>query len=303
MSPDARKTLASVGIALVAAGAGVVAYFLATSGTLAYAARRPIGPPGAPLTNTDIERWITRDGNEVRFADNVTGMPPPREWTHRPYRMAIPANAREVPVTSPVRTKLVPEGFNRLTSERTRYLDAVRRVLQGAGLGAYDPRILMILWANESAWDRASWGYNLGNVKAQGTVYCASYPTLLQTRKVFVTVPESVGVQVFIDGLRSIDGYHVFRTPEEYARYCDRVAVKASLYANRTVTVNGVTYRGAQDALTRGDVGGCEAFARIISPPTRGGLGYSPELPDARAGMFLGAWRNSARLCGAGWRR
>lgn len=296
---EAKKAIA---VTAVAAGAGVVTYFLLSQGTVAYAARRPIRP-GGPLTDEEIERWITRDGKEVRFADNQTGMPPARQWTHRPYRFAIPTTAKEVPVAAPRRTPIVPEGFNRMTGERVRYLNAVRGILQRAGLGSYDPRILMILWANESAWDRASWGNNLGNVKSQGTLYCQDYPTLLRTRKVWTTVPESEGVQVFIDGLNSIDGYHTFSDPSVYARYCNRVAVVAPLYAGRSVTVNGVTYRGAADALTRGDIGGCEAFARIISPPTRGALGYSPEGPDERARMFVGAWRNSARLCGAGWIR
>lgn len=257
-----------------------------------------MGVPGQPLTDLDIERWITRDGNEVRFADNTTGMPPAREWTHRPYRYAVPTGAKEVSVFSPRKTPLVPEGFNANSGERVRYLNAVRALLQRAGLGSYDPRILMILWANESAWDRACWGYNIGNVKSQGTLYSPSYPTLLRTRKVFTTVPESEGVQVFKDGLASIDGYHTFNDPSVYARYANRVSIIAPNYANRSVVVNGRTYRGAPDALTVGGIDGAEAFARIISAG-----GYSPENGDNRSRMFRGAWNRSAQLCGAGWVR
>jgi hypothetical protein len=298
---NANRLLVTAGIVGVGGVATVVVYFLTTQGTVAYAMRRPVDSnarPGSPLTDRDIELWITRDGKEVRFADNQTGMPPAREWTHRPYRFAIPPNAREVPVTNPVRTPLVPGGFNRNTGERVRYLNAVRDILRRAGLGAYDPRILMILYANESAWDRASWGYNLGNVKAQNTVYARSYPELLRTRKVFVTVPESSGVQVFKDNLRSIDGYHTFADPADYMRYSNRVAIVSPNYANRQVTVGGRVFRGAPEALTVGGIAGCEAFARIVSLG-----GYSPEGPDQRARMFVGAWNRSAQLCGAGWVR
>lgn len=299
---DPKKLAIAAAATASAGGLAYGAWYVATRGNLTHALRRPI-TSGGPLTDNDIERWITRDGNEVRFADNRTGMPPHREWTHRPYQMAIPPNAQEVPVIPPFRTQVVPGGFNRLTGERVKYLDGVRSILSAAGLGAYDPRILMILWANESGWDRSSWGHNLGNVKSQGTVYAQDYPTLLRTRKVRVTVPESRGVMVFKDGLQSIDGYHVMPDFATYARYCDRVAIRAPLYANRTVTVAGRTYRGAADALQAGGIGGAEAFARIISPPTRGALGYSPELPDARAAMFTGSWRASERLCGARWVR
>jgi len=298
---NANRILATTAVVGVGGVTAVVVYFLTTQGTVAYAMRRPVDPnlrPGSPLTDRDIELWITRDGNEVRFADNQTGMPPAREWTHRPYRFAVPPNAREVPVMNPVRTPLVPEGFNRNSGERVRYLNAIRTVLQRAGLGSYDARILMILYANESAWDRACWGYNMGNVKAQNTVYARSYPELLRTRKVFVTVPESSGVQVFKDNLRSIDGYHVFTDPADYARYSNRVAIISPNYANRQVVVNGRTYRGAPDALTVGGIDGAEAFARIVSLG-----GYSPEGPDARARMFRGAWNRSAQLCGSGWVR
>ena len=303
MAPTAKALAIGAGAAVGVGGLAYGVYYVATRGRLSFIARRPIRMPGAPLTDEDIQRWITRDGNEVRFADNRTGMPAAREWTHRPYQVAIPASAQEVPVIAPFRTPVVPQGFNRLTGERVRYLDGIREILRGAGLGAYDPRILMILWANESGWDRATWGHNLGNVKAQGTVYCQDYPTLVRTRKVRTTVPESRGVQVFADNLASIDGYHVMPDFTAYARYCDRVAIRAPLYAGRTVVVAGQAYRGAADALARGGLEGAEAFARIISPPSRGGLGYSPELPDARAAMFRGSWAASARLCGSRWVR
>ena len=298
---NANRILATTAVVGVGGVTAVVVYFLTTQGTVAYAMRRPVDPnlrPGSPLTDRDIELWITRDGNEVRFADNQTGMPPAREWTHRPYRFAVPPTAKEIPVTAPGRTTLVPEGFNRNNSQRVRYLNAVRTILQRAGLGSYDPRILMILYANESAWDRACWGYNIGNVKAQGTLYARSYPELLRTRKVYTTVPESVGCQVFIDGLRSIDGYHVFADPADYMRYSNRVAIIAPNYSRRSVVVNGRTYNGAPDALTQGGIDGAEAFARIISLG-----GYSPEGPDARARMFRGAWNRSQTLCGDGWIR
>lgn len=296
--PDAKQIAIGVG-ATAAVGAGAYAvYYVATSGNLGNIARRPIQVSGRPLTDEDITRWVTRDGNEVRFADNKTGMPPHREWTHAPYQMVPRVPAHEVPVIAPFRTPLVVGGFNRLSGERVRYLNAVREVLRAGGLSHYDPRILMILWANESGWDRHCWGNNLGNVKAQGTVYAQSFPQLVRDRKVRVTVPESIGVQVFMDNLRSIDGYHVMPDPATYARYCDRVAIRSPNYANRTVTVGGRAYRGAEDALRAGGIDGAEAFARIISLG-----GYSPEGPDARTRMFRGSWAVSQRLCGAGWVR
>ena len=295
MASVAAKAAIGVGSA-AAVGAGVyTVYYVATRGTVGNIARRTLG---GPLTAEDITRWVTRDGKEVRFADNRTGMPDPPAWTHRPYQMAVPPSAREVPVVSPARTPLVPGGFNRLTGERARYLDAVREVLRAAGLGHYDPRILMILWANESGWDRACWGYNIGNVKSQNTVYAQSLPDLIRTRRVRVTVPESIGVQVFADNLRSIDGYHVMPDPATYARYADRVAIRSPNYSGRTVSVSGQTYRGAEDALRRGGIDGAEAFARIVSLG-----GYSPEGPDARSRMFRGSWAASERLCGARWVR
>lgn len=295
---DGEKALMVAG-GTAAIGAGVyAAWYVGTHGTMGNIARRPIRMSGQPLTADDITRWVTRDGKEVRFADNRTGMPDPPPWTRRPTQMATPPGAKEVPVVAPTRTPLVPGGFNRLTGQRVRYLDAIREVLRAAGLGDYDPRIMMILWANESGWDRSCWGYNVGNVKSQNTVYAQSLPELIRTKRVRVTVPESQGVQVFTDNIRSIDGYHVMPDAPTYARYANRVAIVSPNYATRAVVVNGRTYRGAPDALRTGGVDGAEAFARIISLG-----GYSPEGPDARARMFRGSWAASERLCGAGWRR
>lgn len=283
MAPTAKSLAMGAGAAVGVGGLAYGVYYVATRGNLAQITRRPLG---AALTDQDLTRWVSRDGNEVRLADNRTGVPDPPPWTHRPYQAPIPPGAHEVPVVSPVRTPLVPSGFNRLTADRVKYLDAVREVLRVAGLGQYDARILMILWANESGWDRSCYGWNLGNVKSQGTVYASSLPEILRTKRVHVTVPESQGVQVFADRVASIDGYHVMPDAPTYARYCDRVVIRSPRYA------------GAEAALRTGGVDGAAAFAQILSS-----AGYSPEPASSRVAMFRGAWAASARLCGSRWVR
>lgn len=274
MNTVGRVAIGVAGTGAAAAGAYGI-YYLATRGSIEGIARRPL----TVIDNAALTRWIERDGKEVRFADNRTA-PEPKPWTHRAYQFPIPADAREVPVTTPYRTPFVPGGFNRLTSDRVKYLDAIRGILSRAGLN-WDARVIMILWANESGWDRAVYGFNAGNIKSQGTVYQRDFPTLLSTKKVFVTVPESVGIMVFADRVASVDGYHAFRSAEDYARYCARILSR---------------YTGAIPALERGGIEGAEAFARALQGGPRK---YSPASVEDAVAMFRGSWNSSARLIGA----
>lgn len=266
------------GVAVVGTSAGL-AYYFATRGTLEHSARRPERMDTPAAAQDLITRWVSRDGNEVRFATR-DGLPPPARWTGPPRIMPIPAGAHEVPVISPRRTRLVPEGFNRMTGERVKYLDAIRRVLRNAGYN-WDARVLMILWAIESGWDNSCWGFNVGNIKAQGTVYARSFAELQSTRKVFVTVRESNAVQVFGDRVASIDGYHAFDTAEAYARY-----------TNRLLT----TYPGAIAALEQGGEAGAAAFARALYGGPRK---YSPANVDTQVSKYTGSFNSTARLIGA----
>ncbi|MBL8228997.1 MAG: peptidoglycan-binding protein [Bryobacterales bacterium] len=240
--------------------------------------RGAVRNPVASISNESITRWVTRDGKEVRFATRE-GLPQYASWT-RPVIFPLPPGARNVPVIAPYRTPLVPGGFNRLTSDRVRFLDAIRAALSAAGLN-WDARVMMPLWANESGWDRANYGNNVGNIKSQGSVYSPSYARLIETRQVAVTVRESVGVMVFADRVRSIDGYHAFSTAAHYARYCERIFS---------------SYPGALRALQSGGLEGAQAFAHALQ--SRRGHHYSPASVEDAVAMFRGSYNRSAALIG-----
>lgn len=270
-----EKIAAGAAGGVVAIGGGIAAYFLLTQGTTQFALRRTVNP-----ANPDrITEWVSRDGNEVRFVSRE-GAPTFGSWTRGVYVAAIPAGAHEVPVIEPRRTPLVPEGFNRFNGERVKYLDAIRRTIRGAGLN-WDARVLMLLWAVESGWDRAVYGNNQGNIKSQGTVYARSFPELRASKRVFVTVADSVGVSVFGDRVRSIDGYHAFATPEAYARYTARLMG---------------SYPGALAALEGGGLAGAQAFARALYGGARK---YSPAPVATQVEKYTGGWNASERLIGA----
>lgn len=240
----------------------------------------PARQPARVITDHELLRWVSRDGQELRFA-SLQGVPERAgRWTFRSRQAAIPPDAHPVPVMLPVRTPLVPGGFNRLTFERVRYLDAIRHTLRQAGLD-WDARVLMPLWANESGWDRFAYGNNMGNIKSQGSVHAPSFPEMVRTRTVHVTVPESVGVMVFTDRWQSIDGYHVFATPADYARYAARIFAR---------------YPGALRALQHGGQEGAAAFARALQGNPR--HRYSPAPVDSAVREFLGSWRRSHALIG-----
>ncbi len=238
----------------------------------------PCRQPVRTIDEEGLTRWVSRDGNEVKFG-TLEGTPPPRHWTHRPSRQDAPPGARTVPVVAPYATPLVPGGFDRMSSERVRFLDAIRTTIQRAGLD-WDARVLLPLWANESNWDRSNWGNNVGNIKAQRSVYSPSFPHLVRTHTVQVSVPESVAVMVFVDRVNSIDGYHAFASAEDYVRYTARILR---------------TYHGATAALQTGGIEGAALFARALQGGPRK---YSPASVDSAVRMFQGCYRRSLSLIG-----
>jgi hypothetical protein len=166
-----------------------------------------------------------------------------------------------------------------MTRQRVLFLNAIRRAIQSAGLN-WDARVLMPLWANESNWDRSNFGYNVGNIKAQGTVFARSFAQLVETKTVWVVVPESTGVMVFGDRVASIDGYHAFANATAYCRYAAR---------------RFASFPGALDALQRGGEEGAANFARALQGGARR---YSPADMASTLEMFVGSYRKSRRLIG-----
>lgn len=285
---------------VVIAGAGVVgaaalggaAYgaYLLTSGTSTgarFLTRRP-----AVIDESALRKWVTWDNKEVRYAD-TTGAPEPIWWpraraagARKPaaLRIARPAGTHEVPVVSPTRTPLVPEGFSALRPSVVRFFQAVKRALVAGGLGSWDARIIAQLWANETGWDRGNFGHNAGNVKSQGQVYAESWDTLRATKRVHVVTPEARAVQVFVDFIGSCDGYLAFDSFGDYARYFGRVIA--------------TRYAAAVPAAQRGGLEGAVAFARVL-----GAGGYSPESADGRERQMRAFWSRWQSIVGgaAAW--
>lgn len=223
---------------------------------------------------------LNRDANEIRFV-SAAGIPNNQVNNGgRPILVrSIPSNARRLPLLPPTTTKLVPQGFDRLSAQRARYVEAVRAALREAGHSDVDARIIAQRWATETAWDRACQQNNYGNVKGQGTLFCESWEVLVRDQQVWCTNTAAIGVHALVDRVSSADYYPSFASPAAYARW-----YVAFLLAR---------YGDAIPAARRGGLEGGRAFAAALA---RGG--YSPGSVESHVETFEGYWTASIRYCG-----
>lgn len=224
---------------------------------------------------------LNKDANEIRYL-SAEGIPNNQVNNgKRPIIVrSIPAGARRVPLLPPTNTKLVPQGFNRLSAERARYVEAVRAALREAGHSDVDARIIAQRWAIETAWDRACQQNNFGNVKGQGTLFCESWAVLVNEQKLWTTNSVAIGVHALVDRASSADYYPSFASPAAYARWY------VAFLLNR--------YGDAIPAARRGGLEGAKAFAAALA---RGG--YSPGSVESHVETMEGYWNASIRYCGA----
>lgn len=294
---SAKIAVASVGALSLSGGIGYLLYRQFASDApitptiREYAGRlvRAVSPAtyvNGRYTTAFLTKWM-RDANEVQFTREP--------WSHVRFggpgsglrvlatrdRAAIATRngARQVPLVPPVRTPVVPQGFDKMTGDgRTVYLRAIKQLLVDIGESQVDARCVMFLFANESNWDTAAWCHCFVNAKAQGKVEADTFDWMVANQVVRVTDRDATGLYVLQDGLNSIDGYFAFASPQVGMRYA----------------INRIKATGAYDELLIGTLEGAQAFARALSAG-----GWSPESADGRAREITGFWNACTRKMGA----
>lgn len=226
-----------------------------------------------PSTGNRVETWATTP-HEVRYG-------------------TIPQNARLIPILEPRHAPMLPAGTNVNTkSGRLLCVRFVRDLLGMGGRGNEDPRCVLLELAVETGWFRASWNNNLGNVKAQGSIYARSPAEVIATRQVYTTNYESAGVHILLDRVNSLDAYHAYDDPGVFMR-------RQSMLYDRT-------YGGVTAGFVAGGLEGLIAAERILGgtlPDGGRGPMYSGSVSIQREAMARWYWRTSERLCGTDWVR
>lgn len=274
------------GVAGIAAGALAMHQVLSPTPVVARAElRRP--PPDADWSSR-VRRWA--------LIGNTPGLRATKEVR---YVNELPANAREVPVVVPRRTPITGRRINGARRDDVlAFLDALRRELQRAGRGDEDVRCNALLYANETAWNNACYGWNGGNVKAQTTVFyplrgrsieqCAD--AISREQRVYTTNPTASEIFLLVDRVNSLDGYAGYETCEAFLR------------RQKDVTF-GRNYPGVLSGYRRGGLEGLIEAERAMGGENPGRLIYSGAPAAARELQARAYWNRMNRLLGNSFTR
>ena len=246
--------------------AAYLAWIYRQQGTIEYALRRDPPMVGGRYTEEALSRLV-RDRYEIRFVDG-RGVPAHVNGTTITVR-SIPSNARRVPLVPPTNTPFVPGGYNRNNAQRIKFFQAVK----SWGIGDVDVRVIGLRLAIESGWGYACQQRQIGNKKAQGTLFCESWRTLVDQQQVWTTNQTCDGVHGLIDRARSGDFYHSFSSFR--GAMADWLAFLAT-----------PKYRRAYDAARQGGLEACVTFARTLAKE-----GYSPGTEASQEAEARGYWR------------
>lgn len=270
--------------------AGVIAGVVAGGGVVTvggyFAARAVLGPvtkernPSTIPIDEDyralLQRFARRDGVIDRPAE---------------YRLAKtqPAGTRQVPIVMRLRTPtgnpqpLPPE---RYPSNRKPWLEQslrnLRAAMVDAGRGSEDVRCAFCLTVIETGWGKIGWNWNMGNVKGSSAYY--GNAETIASGVMWTKTPESNGVYVLVDRVRSLDCYHSFPNWSAYCRYQARLFTE---YPN---------FRGVIGAWSAGGLQGLFEGERILARGGYSGSGTVARLADARA-----FWARMVRLFPTTW--
>lgn len=291
---------AGIGGAAIAATGGYLAWWYLRNGSLHNAVREMTNPILTIATAKALgfpEYWVRWDWQEVSFIDG-RGAPEPFQWPRvvaqnggRPLRYrirAIPVGARALPYRLYQRSDtrgMCDAAVDPMTKAgRLTFLNRVREIASRTSLAFADPRILAVLLAQESNWDKSVHCRNPWNGKAQGKLYATNYADLVASRMVFTTLPRATGFYIIQDGTNSVDAYPMFDSFEDSFEFIGD-AFRQPNYTN------------AIPALAQGERAGLIEFATSI------GEVYSKTSKATYREWMGNTWDRCARMLGADWRR
>lgn len=278
MNSSTRVGLFGAAGVLGLTGAGVAAYLANVyrqQGTIDYALQRAPSMQGGRYTEEALSRLV-RDRYEIRFL-NGRGVPPHVNGSTIVVA-AIPPNARRVPLVPPTTTRFVPGGYNRSNAQRIKFFQAIKQW----GIGNLDVRVIGLRLAQESGWGFACQQHNIGNRKAQGTLYCESWQVLVNEQRVWTTNQVASGVHGLVDRVRSADFYPSFSSFGDGMR-------------DWLQLLSTPKYSRALEGARRGGLEGCIQFARHLAKE-----GYSPGTEANAEAEARGYWDSSRSKIGAG---
>lgn len=202
----------TVALAGVGAGVGVGGYYGVRALTGPFLkAKEPLSLSYAQI----LERFARRDGITEKPAE---------------YKLARtqPDGTRQVPITHLVRTTMgapLPTPVPRYPSNDVRWLTQcmrnVRAALVNSGRGDEDARCAFCLSVIETGWGKTAWDHDYANVKASSAYY--GNPDTIRAGFMWTKTPESAGVHVLIDRVRSLDCYHSFANMADFFHYQGRL--------------------------------------------------------------------------------
>lgn len=262
-SADTQRIIAaSLGAGMLA---GSLAYTVST-----FSIRPHLLRPAGPLTPELIRDWANTRG-EVKY---------------QPH----PANAKLVNLVEHVSTPLVPVGNRQTTREGALvYFERVRQALRSAGRGGEDCRCAGLLIAIEGAWGHIEWNNNLGNVKAQGSIYADSPESIVTSRQVWTTNLECDGMHILRDRVFSLDAY---------PSYPD-----AATFLRRQKMLLQRRYPDVIPGYEAGDLEGLLRAERSLGGQNPEGVRYSGSFATQREATARWYWYRWSRILGSDFTR